>query len=273
MKTMYCKKCGERPVTNLARLLCSRCYSTVRNRLLRLGLPIRTTPLQKKRAMIIRLRQNYGVQLLKDINLVDSKHFWNLTSVADKYGVSRELVRQWYTKIKGRPYQKTKSKKVAKRKVGYGCAHDPRHKIAEYQKGGGVFAGATAELMFFNECKKRGFDISFCCNGSVDFKVNTLLVDVKFCSKPKFFNVSNDTSYYKFVARGKQVEIAHFFACYHVSEKEFFIIPSGKTSKKNGIIAIYISKQQTNYRSSKNRYWEYKGAWHLLEYRSVADLR
>lgn len=267
-----CKRCKKKPIYNKTRRLCCSCYHKVRRQLIKAGVPIRKTALQKRRTVVVNLREKYGVQILKDINAVDTKHFWNLTSVANKYDVSREYIRQCYTKIKGRPYRAMRHEKVTERKNEDGCSLDPRHKVAEYQQDSPAFKGAVAELLFLNKCKEMGFDISFCCNGTVDLKVNGLFVDVKSCSTP-FLRKGSITEMYRYLCKGRQTVLANFFACYHPTEKAFFIIPAGQTTKdKSGAISILISKHITHYRASKNRYWKFKDSWDLLEYRSIAEL-
>jgi len=268
----YCFKCKEKEITDVARGLCNRCYVTSRYKNLINGLPMRLTKNQKRRGTIIRTRDKYGIEFLKDINAVDHKQFFNLSDIARKYNVSRERIRQLYTKIKDRPFQEISILKTANRDDELSCPHDPRHKAAEYIKDSNIGKAAIVEKKFYEECADRSFDISFCKNGNVDLIVNGLFVDVKSAFVSACLTKGAKTRYFRYVGRGEQVKIAHFFACYHLRRKTFFIIPNNIIPKdKNNISTIYIQEIKSKYHNSKNKYWEYENRWDLLEYRSIVD--
>jgi hypothetical protein len=216
--------------------------------------------------MISNLRGKYGSKILKDIGDVNFKQYWGLTQVAKKYNLSRERVRQYYRMIFGQGYRKAQKEKTKKLNRDISCVHDPRRKVADFKPGTTAYRAAIVEKAFLCECEKIGLMVNIPCNGEVDIEINNHRVDVKSCSRAKRYHQGAQTRYFRYVCKGNQVKTADFFACYHPGEKAFFIIPRKKTNKvaKNGEISIYIRNNRSYHKLSKNRYWEYKNAWHLL---------
>ena len=223
---------------------------------------------KKMRVFKKKLTNKYGVQFWNDFKDLETRHFWNLTDLAQKYGFSREYARQIYVFLKGEGYTKSKVRKTQKRlkNENLTCVHDPRHKVAEYKREGHNYKAVQIEKLFLKECKKRKFQIEIPCNQTVDIKINDFWVDVKSSFCTRITRPSSLIEYYVYHSKGKQVDIIDFLACYHLFEKTFFIIPA-KIIKPDScnVMNIYIAKEKSTYHNAKNRYWKYKGAWHLLE--------
>ncbi len=61
------------------------------------------------------------------------------------------------------------------------------------------------------------------------------------------------------------VDKADFFACYHQSYGEWFIIPNAWKGSGRPVVRMSILERPSNHRAAKNKHFEYKDAWHLLE--------
>lgn len=286
-----CRNCGDRKVAIKKWRLCYRCYcamyragylSTKSLKIKNQGSQYqlfsrvvferppfhqtRVPAYQKRKRLKNALSEKYGNEILKDLIDLDSKHYWNLTGLAIKYSVSRERARQWYTMLNGHGFRETRSEKANFRNKELSCSRDPRHKVAESPKDSTVYKGASAEVDFMNRCAERGFIVEVPCKVDVDLKINNYLVDVK-TSAHLFHAKGAKIPYYHYAVSVEQQKKADFIAAYHPVEDTFFIIPMidliHKASGKSK--SIYILQHKSNYRTAKNRYWEYKDAWHLLE--------
>lgn len=225
---------------------------------------IKLTPREKRIRFKERLKEKWGNDIFDEFESAKKNPYYPLSDLASKYGFSREYARQLFFKIYGYKYTKTLHKKRKKKKEKLVCIHNPRHKIATYKKKGPHYKSSIYETMFMDLCIEKGFDISFHKKGTVDLIVNGNNVDVKYCSKALFVKELKTPSY-RYVAKGKQIFIADFFACYHPAEDDFFIIPNDfNPNKKAKSISIYINQFKSLYHNAQNKYWEYKGAYNLL---------
>jgi len=261
----FCENCGTEEVQNKKHGLCTRCYGHLRRKGLLIFKP--KTEDQKRKTLISNLKKKHSSQILDDICKVNSNWAWSLTRVAKKYKVTRERARQWYKIIFGHGYGEVLREKAKKKKQDIACIHDPRRKVADFKPNSSTHKGVKAEKKFLQECQKRELNFSIPCTQHIDIKINGYDIDVKTCLKATMTSPGIKVKYFRYNCRGIQVEIADFFACYHPTEKRFFIIPRSATNKigKHGTISIYISERQSDYYIAKNRYWEYRDAWHLLK--------
>ena len=212
--------------------------------------------------------KKYGEQLIHDI--CDLRCDWNITlqSVADKYDISRERIRQLYRKLMGVSYS-NREKFVHEKPLV--CVNHPYHKAAAF-KGKKPRSGSLYEKMFWDLCLESGYSVSVYKNSKIDMVINGHSVDVKGCSKPFFMSKHNKTGYYRYGISKYQCEKADFIACFHSTEDCFFIIPTKEIPKTcNNRILIYISEHETNYYNTKNRYWEYRDRLDLLAKPKTTD--
>lgn len=277
-----CIWCENEPIKIKKNFLCAKCYALYRAH----GKPEkkkRTTKtvgyvpvpndITYKRGKTIKgLIYKYGVKMLADFIALSNRPFYSLRDFADKYGFTRERARQIHFRLIGKPFQETASKKTAmilEERKSMGCVHDPRQKINYYKKRTNKFKAAEIEKLFFDLCEEKGLNPQAPCSPEFDLKVNGFSIDVKSCFTP-FLPPGAITPQHRYQISKTQLEKCHFFACYHKVEKSFFIIPKISIPIKNKKIknrnVIHISEKKTNHRgSSKNRYWEFKDAWHLLK--------
>jgi len=262
-KIEMCIMCGDEPVHIQKRHLGLSCWNKIRDNG---GLP----PLPRKSEKESRenrkknLIKKYGFGIIMDFDDLNHRPFWNLVDVGNKHGFTREYARQIYKVLYGKAYGKAKVRKTSNRirsEKSIACTHDPRRKFAEYKRNGSnIWKSALSEKMFFDECEKRGLVSEILCNSEIDLKVSGYFIDVKSSftpAKPK----GAVTPFRHFRISRKQKEKCDFLACYHSGEKAFFIIPKKEFPKS---FKLYISEVKTNHYSSKNRYWQYRNAWHQL---------
>lgn len=217
---------------------------------------------------IQRLKLRYGQSLFDDLESVRSTHFYNLSSVARKYGISREYVRQIYKMLYKEGFTKKKRQKREQRQISesLSCINDPRYKMAEHKKNGPGYQGVLIEHLFFVECKNRGFEIEFPCNIDFDLVVNGYKIDVKSASRPRLLAPTSKTKHFSFQISKKQRSVCDFFACYIKPFNAFYIIPNDEKGGSFDVYrAIYINETQKQYTSSKNKYHEYKNLFEQLK--------
>jgi len=258
-----CEECWYEPAFIKTRKLCRSCYLKLRLAK-KLGLKPPKSNGATKRDLIKNITNRYGEEILTDMKDLDTKPYWNLTEFSKKYGFTREYARQIYKKITGNPYgisSKAKTAKIKREAKRISCANDPRYKIAEYKDGSKQIAGAKIELRFMQECEKNGINVGIPCKGTNDFKVNGFNIEVKSNSRKRLMNQKTLTKQCSYSIRKNQLEEADFFACYHPLESKFFIIPKSAVLPRK---SVSISGTKSNHPLAKNRYWEYKDAWHLL---------
>ena len=206
--------------------------------------------------------KKYGIDFFNDIDQLEINYYTTLQSIANKYSISRERIRQLFGLIKGYSYTDAlqRTKKSYKNDIEIGCVNDPRYKVAEYVGTGSIGYAAKIEYKFYKICEKKGYEIEISCDSLIDLIVNGYHVDVK-SSKTTTKTGRGKVKYHHYSTNIRQKFWTDFFVCYHLTRDCFFIIPSKEVPN----LTIYISEHKTNYYTSKNRYWEYKDAWHLLE--------
>lgn len=216
---------------------------------------------QKPIKLAYTISQKYGKEILKDFALLWKKPFWNLTDLANKYGFTREWARQIFKWLYGQPYgdlKRLKHLQVCEDMPE--CYNDPRYKAAEWKKGdSGLSYGVEIEKLFYDYCEEKGFDIKIPHGTKYDIIINGKNVDVKGSRKIRKTVKGLKTGYCVYAI--KHNENVDYFACFHFGLKCFFIIPNEEVK---GQSTIYISFKPDGYYNSKNRYWQYKEAWHLL---------
>jgi len=202
----------------------------------------------------------YGIKILDDFETLRTLPYSTLSGMAEKYGITRERIRQLFKIVYGRPYTQSLRKKraFAKEESAMSCTHNPRHKVSEYVIGSLVHTGAIYEKKFLEQCESKGFCVRPILKRVVDLRVNGHLVDVKYCSTPVRTTKSSNNLYYRYHVLKHQVELCDFFACYHQGEEYFYIIPNVFFTTKKCDTMIYIPEKHPH------RYSEYKNAWHLL---------
>ena len=210
---------------------------------------------------IEKITEKYGREILTDFYNVNKVQYFNLTSISKKYKFSREYARQIYNLIFKKPFRPSRSLKALDRRKDISCSKNPYHKVAEY-KAGIILKGAKYEKIFMDICIEHGFKVTLPNSNAIDLVVNGKNVEVKACLKPKLARDSITRICHYNISK-KQLQKADYFACYHPKEDTFFIIPNTFANKKS--MGLYINEVKTNHYNSKNRHWEFKDAWDLLQ--------
>lgn len=268
---MVCKRCQENEILVKTRRLCRKCYTDSRLNGELGPKPLKTFD-EKRETFVANLFEQYGVGVFNDLADLTGTRYTTLQSIGNKYGVTRELVRQWFQKIYRYKYKEAYQARLSEFKVGKTCVHHPLRKVADYNSGGWLKKGAIKEVEFYKKCREYKFDVRPCADPVIDQTVNGFKVEVKGTYTPPKAVVAagSKTKYHRFSCSPKQLSAADFFACWHPTENCFFIIPNEyipvrkSRGKDHGTHAWYISSKQSEYQTSKNRCWEFKDAWHLL---------
>ena len=217
-------------------------------------------------SMLNRKVKQFGEEFLDDLHALETRPFFTLTDFGNKYGLSRERIRQIYFKLSRKNFRAVrgkKSRKIREETKSLGCVNDPRYKFAEYKCGkNNVRKGAKAEKLFYDECINRGFLVSILCDRGIDIKVNGYLIDVKSCYKSRLLPGAKTKRMY-FAFSEKQRDEADFLVCYSHELGCFYIIP--KKEFLSGGLSLSIPIKEDGYHNCKNRYKQYKEAWHLLK--------
>lgn len=267
-----CYACSKEPIFNQKRGLCQNCYSILRITKIKDGIGLKKISQKAKRRYGIKnMVKKYGIDILKDFKLLKKDYNLTLEIFGKKYGFTREYARILYKIVFGKAYTKALNKKRKRWRQlrdstkDLVCKNNPKFKIAEYKKSSTMRQGALIEQKFIEECEKRNLNVEIPCKAVIDLKVNGFNVEVKSNGKSKLVGKAI-TKRYVFYISSSQIEKADFIACYHNRLDKFFIIPKKEISVgslgKGGNISFSVNK--TNHWCSKNRYWEFKDAFHLL---------
>lgn len=266
--TKKCIWCCDQPIKYRLNMLCGYCgRSFAQDNILPTNLFVKRGRKKLTRTeKIENLKTRHGDEIITDLEGLKVNPFLTLDAVGKKYDLSRERIRQLYNfyhyphKYKKAFLQKSKEyKEMVSGDIA--CKNDPRHKLAEYKVGSTHRQGAKIEKLFFDRCVDLGIDVEIPCKQTVDFKINGYGVEVKSRSGSTLLPGAK-TPHYSFTIHKRQMNEADFFACYHNKTKSFFIIPKHAISTRGNIT---ILREKSDYPIAKNKYWEYKYAWHLLQ--------
>jgi len=206
-----------------------------------------------------KLIKKYGKEIIEDINKLNHQPYWNLKDLGVKYGFTREYARQLYNIFYKRPYRPVRTKKMEEKNKDLTCFHHPIRKYIDYKKGNyNTWKSVVIEKLFYEECKKREYNIEILCSNYIDIKVNGYLIDVKSCYTLNLHK-GQKIPYYKYRISINQKKHCDFIACYHNTTKSFFIIPNNSIPKCR---YIYLLEKKSEF--SKNKFWIYENAWNLL---------
>ena len=219
-----------------------------------------------------KLSKKYGDEFFENMDSLKQNPYTTLDWVAQQHGVTREYVRQLFHKIYGESYTATLHKNIALKKGGAIniCDKDIRNYYAKCDLFGDTPTPyKQIEMLFLKKAESLGMSVTQKCTRKVDFDVNGFAVDVKHCGKP-FIPPKGRTPSHRFSFSFWQSAMCDFLACYHSTEKCFFIIPMPEIVenrrsevKKDGNL-ISIPDSIVSYRTARNRWWKYKNAWGLL---------
>lgn len=203
-----------------------------------------------------------GQQFVDDILSVEKGPFRTMIAVAEKHHITRERVRQIYEKMTGRKWREVKAALTASAEREIGCKFDPRNKLALMPKNDtAIRRGTKAEVMFLAKCEELGFSVSCPSNRHTDLIVNGFNIEVKLATKLWRSSAHGKTLYLHAQIKENEFKTADFVAAYSKPIDSWFIVPI-KEIPDSG--CLYICEKPSGYHTAKNRFWQYKEAWHLL---------
>lgn len=261
----FCWLCEIRPIESIKKPLCKGCYQACRKKKLLHIFPTTNQDLDGKTNAI----NKYGSGLIRDMNILRSGNT-TLINIGNKYGISRERIRQLYPMFFGENYTPTVKRRIETRKTLEQIKDKEKHlfenRLSRAQKHCNSYTAIIAENLFLQKCKILGYDITMeRGNFLYDATVNGIPVDVKSCSAASNYQRyhTGHQLYYHFNSRKKQRESVKFFPFYLFDCDIWYIIPAKNLNSQT----YFLPKYDTNY-NGMHKYREvqkYREAWHLLK--------
>lgn len=272
-----CCECHKKPIYIKKWGLCANCYTTLR----RHGkLPIfkRATIYEKRAAMRLRLTKKYGHEILEDFELLFTKPFWNHKAIAEKYGISRERVRQLFKALYGKEWRKVNAKKkiaIQKEIKSMGGRCHPLNRMAGNDKDTYVYRGAVGEWAVMQKAQDIGLQVKPVQTRNFDLLISNIPVEVKCCSIPFKTSDINHKGYWRFRVQNDRNQSV-FTILYVKPKKQFYILPTRILSGPQ----VYIRVDEADDASDKTYkgrkpaidFQKYKERWDYLEPPSYIDL-
>ncbi len=260
-----CWLCDIRPIDMELKPLCHSCYSLCRKKRVLHIFPT----VNSENKTIIKAIDKYGDGFRDDMDLLRSGGT-TLAKVGNKYGLTRERIRQVYPKFFGEKYTEvTHCRKVAN-KVKKEKLYEEKmrfdNRLNRAKKNCPTYTGIVAENLFRNKCESLGYKVKM-MNGNhlYDAEVNGIPVDIKSNTESAIFvKCKSRQKYYHFNTTDKQKGAVKFFPVFLFDENSWYILPVGLLNK---IKTYYIPKYDIEYAGS-HKYRDiqkYREAWHLLK--------
>jgi hypothetical protein len=264
-----CLCCNDKEIKYIKRALCENCYRTLYHR----G-ELHYYPLDENRLTLT----HYPQEMINDFKSLTPDSATNLTRLSEKYGFTRERARQLYEKINGFKFTAIKNVRVAKaaerRSQLSILKRDPRHKVASYKEGSGIYRGSLAEKKVLDICNALGYEVRPFMDGlTIDLIVNGHNVEIKSSYKASFMSEGSRTPYYRF-RLGEGQRIADFVVCYAAPANNFFVIPNSEWPRGESLYIPTKNRREWDLKNHHfditNKYYAYLEAWHLLAPRKDA---
>jgi hypothetical protein len=252
-----CLACGKKKIRVIKRGLCSACYNyLLKNESINL-FPIVKDRLVKKN----RFLEKYPPELLTDIERLKTDANLTLKDIANKYGVSTQRVRQMFGLVAGYNYTVSRRHKSKLERIKKELEkRDPRLKASRFN-GENQKKGAVSEAAVLKRCLDLGYVATPYPGTSVDLVINGFKVEVKSCHAAMVTNKKSRVPYYRFRVLKSQLA-ADFIVCHIPEQNKIFVIPICEVLRPG---FIYILKDRSSVRRTKNRYQKYLEAWEQLE--------
>ena len=254
-----CWLCDIRPIESKKRPLCKLCYSRCHERHVLHIFPL----LDKREEKIQRATRKYGKDFANDVINIQG----SLVGVGNKYGITREMVRQYYFSFTGNKYTDVVVDRAGNRQRKNEEDRRERRKFENrfkaHKKNGSAFIGIVAENIFQQKCKSVGHDVLMMGPREIfDAKVNGLNVDVKCATFSKRSCQKSSALYYRFQTNKKQRDAVDYFAFYLLDVDTWYIIPKTAVSGLMFHLPKFLTAHGKGAKFSNCI--PYKEAWHLL---------
>jgi len=269
--TKKCMRCHTQEINVKSRGLCNRCYHQL----------FYEKELQKYPKLYNtfpeRLIKKYGQDILTDFENCTENTNITLTSIAKKYGFTKENAKQIYHQLYGKDIYINKRKQLKysidlqKRTTN----NHPHNRIKKYgiipkyskNKKHTTKKGFLTEKIIWDNLISLGFKPLYpLYRKPYDLIVNNKKIEIKGMFNSVKTSSAAKGSYFVAILTKREKRIADYLICYiHKIEKPY-IIPMEKIRKLKGAI-IYIRDNTTKFKTTKksNRWKVYENAWRLLK--------
>jgi len=266
-----CWLCDIRPIDMVHKPLCHSCYSLCRKKKLLQIFPT----LNSENKTIKKTLKKYGDGFLCDMESLRSCET-TLAAKGNKYGLSRERMRQLYLIFFGEKYSGVAHAKV----IANGIKRDKEtiekdkfeNRIKRAKKNCSIYTGIVAENLFKSKCESLGYNVKMISGKNIyDADVNGYPVDVKSRTESAIYaKCKTRQKYYHFNVSKKQRNLVKFFPFFLFDENSWYIFPVGALGKCN---TFFVPKYDLEY-GQYHKYRDiqkYREAWHLLKGDVVKD--
>jgi hypothetical protein len=264
-----CSSCGQHPVKIKVWMLCSKCYQDFRKTSEFLIWRERSDAdkLAEKKQKLIR---KYGERLFADFDHLVKNPYPSLQTLADRYGLSRERIRQIYKMCYGVDW---KSSVAARRSVeaDIGCRYDPRQKLMEHEanirrNSAKSMLRTHGEIALFDKCKELELSIEVTPGNQHLYHINShpVLFHTSARSKPTNVYCANSMPYHRINTVSHGVSAEYLIVCLF-PRKLFYIFPEEYWVNRP---VLYIPHRESKYQGHVNdlnrRLVEYQERWDFL---------
>ena len=258
-----CWMCNLNKIEMIMRPLCRSCYKTATKEDMLFMFPIQGTAEKTKDGLV----KKYGPQILVDIESL--KHsLVTLREIGDRFGLTRERIRQIYKRIYDIEYTEVVNKRKGIRTEAHSSERLLRsqieNKLKRIKTDSACFKGVMAEFLFYKKCDLLGYDVALRGFGKhiYDADVNGLKVEIKSCHSHKKMHPKSNQTYYHINPKQKQLNIVDFLAIFIAPENFWYILPKREFTKADSIYIPFDEK----FGNGRYQYLQqYRNAWELLK--------
>ncbi len=226
-----------------------------------------------RKRTVKKIQDKYGEELLADFEMIRTRPFYGLTSIAPKYNLTKERLRQIHFILYGEDFgeaMKRKSDAVKKEIGAVGCPYDSRTILANTLNHNSYrFLGAEIEKLFRDICVEKGFHVESSRGTEFDLFVNGLKIEIKSYYKGLHMPHKSKTLYERCSLSINQIKKLPFdyLAFYSKIKEKFYLIPREIIKDTGG--TLYIPLIESNYKGAEKRrkidYSLYLDRWDFLE--------
>lgn len=191
--------------------------------------------------------------LKDDLYKLKNNPYLKLQDIGNKYNLSRERIRQIYNQFFNTSYGQHKIKV----EDDLSCPMDPRNKIHIVNKNNypWLYNKTDTEMKFINICKDKKFKIDPPTNKYTSIVINNLNVKILISCNNLLIPYKTNQKYYRYVIYKKSIKQNDILVLYRDDLNKFVIMKNRIRGNKNSA-CFYMSKEKSDYRTSKNIYWD-----------------
>ncbi len=259
-----CWLCDIRPIDMELKPLCHLCYSLCRKKKVLHIFPL----INSENKTITRLMDKYGQGFDDDMEVLRSGQT-TLAKIGNKYGLSRERIRQIYPKFFKEEYTEVAHGKhvatLARKEKEYEEHMVFDNRLKRAKKNCTTYIGIIAENLFKNKCESLGYAVKMMNGHHInDAEVNGIPVDIKSRTESAIYGkCKSHQKYYHFNTTDKQRKAVKFFPFFLFDENSWYIFPVEEIKSNT----FFVPKYDIEY-NGYHKYRDiqkYREAWHLLK--------